>query len=84
MSLKYNPTLGSIDSTCWHNDDGETYITGAYPTVNENLTFTMGVDSNSEWSYGYIHTSVARIGVRHASNGNYEIVSYWMTIMAVS
>jgi PKD repeat protein len=77
VSLTYNSALGSIDSKCWHEDEGETYIVGAFPTVNENLTFTMGVDSNSEWSYGYMHTSVAYVGVRHASNGNYEIVSYW-------
>ena len=77
VSLTYNSTLGSIDSRCWHDDDGDTYFTGAYPTVNENLTFTMGVDSNSEWSYGYMHTSVAYVGVRHVSDGSYEIESYW-------
>ena len=77
VSLTYNSTSGSIDSSCWHNDNGETYITGAYPTVNQNLTFTMGVDSNSPWSYGYLHTSVADVGVRHASDGSYWIYSYW-------
>ncbi|AKB49259.1 Chitin binding protein (plasmid) [Methanosarcina barkeri str. Wiesmoor] len=77
VSLKHNSTLGSIDSSCWHGDNGETYITGAYPTVNQNLTFTMGIDSNSQWSYGYLHTSVADIGVRHASDGSYWIYSYW-------
>ena len=77
VSLAYNSTLGSIDSSCWYDDGGETYITGAYPAVNENLTFTMGVDSSSQWSYGYIHTSVAYVGVRHASDDSYKIVSYW-------
>ena len=77
VSLAYNSTLGSIDSSCWYDDGGETYITGAYPAVNENLTFTMGVDSSSEWSYGYIHTSVAYVGVRHALDGSYWIKSYW-------
>ncbi|MDD3138652.1 MAG: hypothetical protein PHX08_06745, partial [Lachnospiraceae bacterium] len=77
VSLTYNSELGSIDSTCLHGDSGETYFTGAYPTVNENLTFTMGVDSSSPWSYGYLRTSVAYIGVRHASDGSYEIESYW-------
>src|SRR5574344_510250 len=48
LSLAYNSTLGSIDSSCQSNDSGSTYITGAYPAVNENLTFTMGVDSSSQ------------------------------------
>ncbi|WP_052712624.1 PKD domain-containing protein [Methanosarcina barkeri] len=77
VSLAYNSTLGSIDSSCWNNDSGETYITGAYPAVNENLTFTIGVDSSSEWSYGYIHTSVANLGIRHALDGSYWVKSYW-------
>ena len=77
LDLTYNPTLGSIDSSCGNNSNGSTYFTGAYPAVNENLTFTMGVDSSSQWSYGYIHTSVAYVGVRHASDDSYEIVSYW-------
>ena len=77
VSLAYNSTLGSIDSSCWNNDSGNTYITGAYPAVNENLTFTIGVDSSSEWSYGYIHTSVAYLGVRHALDGSYWVKSYW-------
>jgi PKD repeat protein len=77
ITLAYNSTLGSIDSRCLNGDSGETYVTGAYPTVNENLTFTMGVDSSSPWSYGYLRTSVAYIGVRHASDDSYVIESYW-------
>ena len=77
INLAYNSTLGSIDSSCLNGDSGETYVTGAYPTVNENLTFTMGVDSSSPWSYGYLRTSVAYIGVRHASDDSYVIESYW-------
>jgi len=77
LDLAYNSTLGSIDSSCGNNSNGSTYITGAYPAVNENLTFTMGVNSSSQWSYGYIHTSVAYVGVRHALDDSYEIVSYW-------
>ncbi|RXA16682.1 PKD domain-containing protein [Methanosarcina sp. MSH10X1] len=78
VSLTYNSTLGSVDSIRWHNDGGETYITGAYPTVNENLTFTMGVDSSSPRSYGNLRTSVAFLEVKHALNGSYEVKSYWM------
>ena len=77
VSLTYNSALHSIDSICWINDSGETYFTGAYPTVNENLTFTMGIDSNSPRAYGYMHTSVAHIGVIHSSDGSYEIQSLW-------
>jgi len=77
VSLTYNSVLRSIDSSCWNNDSGETYFTGAYPTVNENLTFTMGIDSNSPRAYGYMHTSVAYVGVIHSSDGSYEIESLW-------